>query len=116
MIEIFETVLHEVVTFLKLIVEGIAIVIIVVSVAKVLPKVIRFYLISKNKIIDNSIRIELGISLALALEFLLAADILGTAISPSWEGVGILAATSGIRTFLNFFLEREVKELEKKKR
>ncbi len=41
--------------------------------------------------------------LTLSLEFLLAADIAATAISPSWEAVGKLAAISGIRTFLNFF-------------
>ncbi|NEP80808.1 MAG: DUF1622 domain-containing protein [Okeania sp. SIO3B3] len=47
-------------------------------------------------------------------QFLLAADIVGTAISPSWSDIGRLAAIAGIRTFLNFFLEKEVKELEEK--
>ncbi|NEN88580.1 MAG: DUF1622 domain-containing protein, partial [Okeania sp. SIO3H1] len=63
---------------------------------------------------DGTIRLELGISLVLALEFLLAADIVGTAISPNWSDIGRLAAIAGIRTFLNFFLEKEVKELEEK--
>jgi uncharacterized membrane protein len=51
----------------------------------------------------------------LALEFLLAADIVGTAVTPTWETIGLLAAIAGIRTFLNYFLHREVRELEAEK-
>ncbi len=59
----------------------------------------------------SKVRLDLGIALALSLEFLLASDIVATAVSPSWNSLGKLAAISAIRTFLNFFLEREVKEL-----
>jgi hypothetical protein len=52
----------------------------------------------------------LGLSLSLGLEFLLAADILRTSVSPTWEEIGQLAAIVGIRTALNFFLGREVVE------
>jgi uncharacterized membrane protein len=48
--------------------------------------------------------------LSLALEFQLAADIVGTAISPDWDQIGKLAAVAAIRTFLNFFLQRELAE------
>ncbi|HEU0053961.1 MAG TPA: DUF1622 domain-containing protein, partial [Longimicrobium sp.] len=48
--------------------------------------------------------------LALALEFLLAADILATSISPTWNQIGKLAAIAAIRTGLNFFLMREMEE------
>lgn len=44
----------------------------------------------------------------LALEFTLAADIARTAISPSWNDIGQLAAIAAIRTVLNLFLERDV--------
>jgi hypothetical protein len=46
--------------------------------------------------------------LALALEFLLGADILRTAVEPSWDEIGRLAAIAAIRTALNFFLQREI--------
>ncbi len=49
--------------------------------------------------------------LVLALEFELAADIIRTAISPTWDDIGQLGAIAVIRTFLNFFLERDMKEL-----
>jgi uncharacterized membrane protein len=57
-------------------------------------------------------RTHLGHSLSVALEFLIAADILKTAIAPTWEDIGQLAAIVGIRTVLNFFLHRELKEME----
>jgi uncharacterized membrane protein len=44
------------------------------------------------------------------LTFQLAADIIGTAIAPSWKEIGQLGAIAVIRTFLNFFLERDIGE------
>ena len=45
------------------------------------------------------------------LTFQLAADIIETGIAPSWDDVGRLAAIAVIRTFLNYFLERDLKEI-----
>ena len=36
-----------------------------------------------------------------------------TAIAPTWEDIGRLAAIAAIRTFLNFFLERDIIEARK---
>ena len=44
------------------------------------------------------------------LTFQLAADIIGTAIAPTWDDIGRLAAIAVIRTFLNYFLERDILE------
>lgn len=63
---------------------------------------------------NRSIRIQFGSSLALALELLLAADILATAIAPTWDDIGKLAAIAAIRTALNYFLERELKASEER--
>jgi uncharacterized membrane protein len=49
--------------------------------------------------------------LVAGLTFQLAADIIATAITPGWEDVGRLAAIAVIRTFLNFFLERDLAEV-----
>lgn len=54
------------------------------------------------------LRLQLGRWLAVALEFELAADILRTAIAPSWSEIGLLAAVAAIRTALNYFLEKEI--------
>ncbi len=59
--------------------------------------------------INQNIRIQFGSSLTVALELLLGADILATAIAPTWDDIGKLAAIAVLRTSLNFFLERELK-------
>lgn len=48
----------------------------------------------------------------LALEFALAADIVRTAIAPTWDQIGQLAAIAAIRTALNYFLEKDVETRE----
>jgi uncharacterized membrane protein len=58
----------------------------------------------------NEIRLTLARFLALALEFQLGADILSTAIAPSWDQIGKLGAIAVIRTGLNYFLTREMRE------
>lgn len=58
----------------------------------------------------TSVRLTLARYLALALEFQLGADILSTAIAPSWQQIGKLGAIAVIRTGLNFFLSLEMKE------
>ncbi|RYG87680.1 DUF1622 domain-containing protein [bacterium] len=55
--------------------------------------------------------LRFGSRLILGLEFALAADIVRTAIAPTWDDIGKLAAIAAIRTFLNFFLERDVAKL-----
>ncbi len=56
----------------------------------------------------TAIRLVLARYLALALEFQLGADILSTAIAPSWQQIGKLGAIAVIRTGLNFFLSKEM--------
>ncbi len=58
----------------------------------------------------NAIRLVLSRYLALALEFQLGADILSTAIAPSPQEIAKLGAIAIIRTALNFFLSREMRE------
>lgn len=59
---------------------------------------------------QEDIRLELARWLALALEFELAADILRTAVAPSWDEIGKLAAIAVLRTALNFFLRKEIEK------
>lgn len=63
---------------------------------------------NRSHLAKEEIRLRLGRWLTLALEFLLAADVLRTAVAPSWSEIGKLAAIAAIRTALNFFLQREV--------
>ena len=53
-----------------------------------------------------------GTWLLLGLEFALAADIIESVLSPTWEDIGQLAAIAAIRTFLNYFLEKDLDQAE----
>jgi uncharacterized membrane protein len=55
--------------------------------------------------------LTLGVWLLLGLQFELGADIVRSAISPTWKLIGELAAIAVIRTFLNYFLEKDVERL-----
>jgi uncharacterized membrane protein len=54
--------------------------------------------------------------LVAALTFQLAADIIESSITTSWTAIGRLAAIAVIRTFLNYFLERDLNELRERER
>ena len=56
----------------------------------------------------TEVRLTLARFLAIALEFELGADILSTAVAPSWDAIGKLAAIAVIRTALNYFLGRDM--------
>ena len=57
-----------------------------------------------------AVRLTLGRWLAVALEFELAADVLNTAVTPTWSDIEKLAAIAALRTALNYFLEKEIRE------
>ncbi len=56
----------------------------------------------------NQVRMRFGLWLALALEFQLGADILSTTVAPTTQDLIKLALIAVIRTFLNYFLGREM--------
>ncbi len=93
--------------------EAIAVIFIVTGIVGALVIYIRkTFLVRQDYRTTTESRIHLGHSLSVALEFLIAADILKTAIAPSWEDIGQLAAIVCIRTVLNYFLHKELKEME----
>jgi uncharacterized membrane protein len=56
------------------------------------------------------IRLAFARYLTLALELQLGADILSTSVAPTWDRIGKLAAIAVIRTALNYFLSKELKD------
>ena len=56
------------------------------------------------------LRQQLGSSLLLGLEFLIAADVVRTVVQPTLEEVGILGGIVAIRTVISYFLHREMAE------
>jgi uncharacterized membrane protein len=70
--------------------------------------------------LDEDARREIWLRFAtwilLALEFALAADIIRSAISPTWEEIGKLGAIAAIRTLLNYFLAKDIESFAEKRR
>ncbi len=91
-------------------VEGIGVLIVGVAVVITVGRYLVLLVGRTRPFPPDALRLQLGRSLALALEFLLGADILRTAVEPSWEEIGRLAAIAAIRTALNYFLQREIEQ------
>ncbi|SNS08094.1 Uncharacterized membrane protein [Sphingomonas laterariae] len=58
--------------------------------------------------------LSFGRWLVAGLTFQLAADIVETTLAPTWDDIGKLAAIAAIRTFLNFFLDRDMETLRER--
>jgi uncharacterized membrane protein len=54
--------------------------------------------------------------LVAGLTFQLAADIIESSTSTDWEAIGRLGAIAAIRTFLNYFLEKDLEELRERQK
>ena len=100
------------VQWLKLGIETIGALLVAIGVVVAVVQLVRQW-IAQNAVDFTATRLSLARYLALALEFQLGADILSTAIAPSWQQIGKLAAIAVIRTGLNYFLFLEMKSERK---
>jgi uncharacterized membrane protein len=107
-IDVVESHIMGVVQWVRLIAELISILIITVGILVTVYKGLKIYRLSSADAY-SLVRFTFSRYLVMALEFELAADIMGTAISPTWDQLGKLAVIATIRTFLNFFLQYEMK-------
>lgn len=101
------------VQWLRLVVEGVGAAVIAVGVILALMRLSRGVSGREARTAAfHKARLTLAHALALALEFQLAADVLSTAVAPTWDQIAKLAAIAVIRTGLNYFLTRELREVE----
>src|SRR5437762_572844 len=96
-------------------VEILAAIIIGIAVFKTLYNYFSLIKTSVSKITKEEIRVQFGSSVAVSLELLLGADVLATAVAPSWDDIGKLAAIAVLRTSLNYFLGKELQEIKEEK-
>lgn len=105
----FESSVINLVLWIRLCIEVLSVLIILIGIAVTAFKVSRLILLPGSGIY-NQVRFIFSRYLIMGLEFQLAADIIGTAVSPSWDQLGKLAVIATIRTLLSFFLQYEMKE------
>ena len=103
-----ESLLHDTGHVVALAMEATAIVLIAVGGVEALVGIVRALANGATGTRRREIWLDFARWLVAALTFQLAADIAGTSFSPSWDEVGRLGAIAAVRTFLSFFLDREV--------
>ncbi len=99
---------------LKIVLEAISIFCVIVGLVTALSMAAGSARRSSNLLHNlTAIRLQFGTWLALALEFQLGADIVATTINPTLQSLGELALLALIRTFLNYFLNKELETQER---
>lgn len=92
-------------------IDGIALLIIIVATVEVFVTAVRAAFARQAGYALRTVWLRYAHWLVAALTFQLAADIIETSVSTSWEAIGRVGAIAVIRTFLNFFLDRDVVEI-----
>ena len=112
--EVAERTVQQAVGWLRLIIESTGAAIIALGLVIALAAFVRTFRRRRDPAYAaegyNGVRLTLARYLALALEFQLGADILSTAVAPTWTAIGKLGSIAVIRTALNYFLGKEMRE------
>ncbi|MFZ3354675.1 MAG: DUF1622 domain-containing protein [Xanthobacteraceae bacterium] len=94
-----------------IVINAIALVIIAIGTSEISLRCLRAVIAQSStgrELRDGYLRFARWLIAGLTLQ--LAADIINTAIAPTWDDIGRLASIAVIRTFLNYFLERDILE------
>lgn len=95
-------------------IDALALIVIAVGTIEAFINGIRLMLSSASGHMRRDVWLRYARWLVAGLTFQLAADIIETSITTSWEAVGRLAAIAVIRTFLNYFLERDLQDVRER--
>ena len=110
-----EELLKVIANHVALAVETVAVLIVAFGAAHALIAILsRSYARSAPRLAAGTSGSVSAAGVARGLQFALAADIVRSAISPTWEQIGQLAAIAAIRTFLSYFLERDLMEVQRR--
>jgi uncharacterized membrane protein len=102
--------------YVGLMVETMAVLIIVVGSIKAFFAAMGVMVFSPGSHEDmRSVWLDYARYLIAGLTFQLAADIVGTTVAPTWDEIGRLAAIAVTRTFLSYFLERDLTEVRERR-
>jgi uncharacterized membrane protein len=108
--------IHAIIAIIQRIVSLIGVLIIITGVFYCLCQYVYFVLSRQLTAAGphiNTIRLNLGRVLILGLEFIVAADLIGTTTTPDYYAVGLLAIIVVVRTILSFSINRELMSISK---
>jgi uncharacterized membrane protein len=106
-----EELLKQLAEHVALSIEGVGILVVTIGSLEAVVTVGRMMFTGRSGAARREAWLKYARWLAAGLTFQLGGDIVHTAISPTWDDIGRLAAIAVIRTFLTFFLERDIKEV-----
>jgi uncharacterized membrane protein len=94
-----------------LFIDAIALLVIAAGTIQVAIAAVRSIFVPVSSYVMRDVWLHYARWLVAALTFQLAADIIETSISTSWDTIGRVGAIAAIRTFLNFFLDRDLEQI-----
>ncbi len=92
-------------------IDAVALVVILIGTVEVIVGMVRLSFGTRSHELMRDTWLNYARWLVAALTFQLAADIIETSISSSWETIGRVGAIAVIRTFLNYFLDRDLEDV-----
>src|SRR5262245_54589405 len=95
-------------------IDWIALVVVLYGTLEVVINVLRFAFDGAIERRSRAVWLRYGRWLVAGLTFQLAADIIETSITTDWEAVARIAAIAVIRTFLNYFLDRDLEAVRER--
>jgi uncharacterized membrane protein len=108
-----EDLFRTVASHVALLLESIVVLTVAIGSLEALYRILKAALVTRSSDWDRrAVWLRFAAWILLALEFALGADIVRTAIAPSWDDIGKLGAIAGIRTFLGFFLGKDLETAE----
>ena len=111
-----EMMFQEIARFVALAIQAIAVLVVAIGSLRAVVDMVRVALASGGREEQRKVWVHYARWLVAGLTFQLAADVVSTSFSPTWDEVGKLAAVAGIRTVMSFFLDREIEDVGKLRR
>jgi uncharacterized membrane protein len=103
-----EEALHLAAHYIALVLEALALLVIAIGAVEAVVGILRAMVRHTSNAEKRAVWLEFARWLVAGLTFQLAADIVHTTVAPSWDDIGRVAAIAAIRTFLTFFLDRDI--------
>jgi len=108
-----ESQFSEIASYIALVIEAGAVLVVAFGAIQALAGVMVVVLRrSADEMEGRQIWIRFATWILLALEFALAADLVRTAVAPTWDDIAKLAVIASIRTMLNYFLAKDIAEFD----
>jgi uncharacterized membrane protein len=109
-----QSLLHVVAGYVALALQAVAIAIVAFGSARALVNIVRGAFASQLGAAEQRAEwLDYARWLVAALTFQLAADIVATSFAPTWDELGRLVLVAVVRTFLSYFLDREMEHAAK---